>query len=157
MMSWEKEKMIDYWECVKWKPKKKKKIVTWWWCGLIGEWSVVTINATLQLLNIYRFGVLGSSLLSVIQMIRFWSKLYNIWLLFECDKLIIRTFIKWCNLNHGLVLRVESGSYLILMSSKGFDCVDAVLWLEELLLCFSALWINKVFLLWKKKTFFKFK
>ena len=43
--------MIDYRECVKWKPQKKKKNCdkTIMWLN----WSIATINTTLQLLDVY--------------------------------------------------------------------------------------------------------
>ena len=40
-MSWEREKMIDYRECVKWKPKKKK---LWDDDDVTQPMSVTTIN-----------------------------------------------------------------------------------------------------------------
>ena len=40
--------------------------------------------------------------------------------IFDCNlNVILKTFIKWCNLNHGLMVCVESGIYL--MSFKSFD------------------------------------
>ena len=42
--------MIDYRECVKWKPQKKKncdKAIMWL------NWSIATINTMLQLLDVY--------------------------------------------------------------------------------------------------------
>ena len=45
-MSWERKKMIDYRECMMWKPKKKKNI----YCDkemMWLNWSVITINTML--------------------------------------------------------------------------------------------------------------
>ena len=82
MTIWEREKMIDYGECVKWKPKKKKKydMVMMWL-----NWSITIINIMLQLLDIYRF-YLGC----------FYNFFFIIWVLvypvFDFKRLIIWGF-----------------------------------------------------------------
>ena len=66
-----------------------------------------------------RFNILGmpkSFLLGALK----WSVFAQNFAIFHCNlNMVIRTFIKWCNLNHGLMACVESGTYL--MSFKGFD------------------------------------